>query len=48
MQFPVKVERFDAAMVSVSGPLTAVMEVETALMAVMRLDVSIHNNEYGY
>ena len=48
MQFPVRVQRFDAVMVSVSASLTAVMEVETALMAVMRLDVSIHNNEYGY
>ena len=39
MQFPVKVELSDAAMVNVSGPPTVVMGFETALMAVMRLDV---------
>ena len=33
-------EHFDAAMVSVSDPLIAVMEAENAQMAVMRLDVS--------
>ena len=41
VQFPVKVEHFDAAMVNVSAPLTAVMEFETALMEVMRLDVAV-------
>ena len=41
MQLPVKVEHFYAAMVNVSGLLTAVMEFETALMAVMRLDVAV-------
>ena len=39
VQFPVKVEHFDATMVRVSAPLIAVMGIETALMAVMRLDV---------
>ena len=40
MQFPVRVERFDATMASVSGPeLTAVMGFETAVMEVMRLGV---------
>ena len=40
MQLPVKVEHFDATMLSVSGPVvTAVMELETAVMAVMRLGV---------
>ena len=39
MQFPVKAELSDAAMVNVSGPPTVVMGFETALMAVMRLDV---------
>ena len=35
-----EVERFDATMLSVSGPVvTAVMEFKTALMAVMSLDV---------
>ena len=34
-------ERFDAAVVNVSGSLTAVMEFETALMEVMRLDVAV-------
>ena len=34
-------EHFDAAMVSVSAHLIAVMEAETALMAVMRLDVVV-------
>ena len=32
-------EHFDAAMVNVSGLLTAVMEFETAVMAAMKLDV---------
>ena len=35
------VQVFFAALVSVSLPLTTVMVFETALMAVMRLDVSI-------
>ena len=39
MQFPVRVERFDATMASVSGALTAVMGFETAVMEVMRLGV---------
>ena len=39
MQFPVRVERFDATMVNVSGALTAVMGFETAVMEVMRLGV---------
>ena len=34
-------EHFDAVMVNVSGSLTAVMEFETALMEVMRLDVAV-------
>ena len=45
VQHFVKVEHFNAAMarVSVSAPLVAVMGDETALMAVMRLDVqTIH------
>ena len=33
-------EHFDAAVVNVSGSLTAVMEFETALMEVMRLGVA--------
>ena len=49
-------ELFDAAMVSVSSPLAAVMGIKTVLMAVMRLDVvsyqiiqSQHGNTYcGY
>ena len=39
VQLPVKVEHFDAAMVHVLAPLIAVMGIETALMAVMRLVV---------
>ena len=39
MQFPVKVEHFDVAMVSVSSLLIAVMGIKIVLMAVMRLDV---------
>ena len=39
MQLPVEVERFDATMLSVSASLTAVMGIETAVMAVMRLGV---------
>ena len=39
VQFPVKVEHFDAAMVSVSSPLAAVMGVKIVLMAVTKLDV---------
>ena len=34
-------EHFDAAIVNVSGSLTAVTEFETALMEVMRLDVAV-------
>ena len=34
-------EHFDAAMVNVSGFLTAVMEFETALMEVMRINVTV-------
>ena len=34
-------EHFDAAMVHVSARLIAVMEDETALTAVMRLDVAV-------
>ena len=34
-------EHFDAAMVNVSGLLTAVMEFETAVMAVMKPDVAV-------
>ena len=34
-------ERFNATVVNVSGSLTAVMEFETALMEVMRLDVAV-------
>ena len=34
-------EHFVAAVVNVSGHLTAVMEFETALMEVMRLDVAV-------
>jgi len=39
VQLPVKVEHIDAAMDNVSDLLTVVMGLETALMAVMRLDV---------
>ena len=39
MQFPVRVERFDATMVNVSGSLTTVIGFETAVMEVMRLGV---------
>ena len=39
VQFPVKVEHFDATAVHVSDPLITVMGIETALMAAMRLDV---------
>ena len=39
IQFPVKVEHFDAAMVSAPSSLAAAMEIKTALIAVMRLDV---------
>ena len=39
VQFPVKVEHSDAAMVHASSPLAAVMEMKTVLMAVMRWDV---------
>ena len=39
VQFSAKVEPSDAAMVSVSSPLAAAMEIKTALIAVMRLDV---------
>ena len=48
MQFPVKVEHFDATMVRVSDPLIAVMGTETALMAVMRLDVVSYQNYSGW
>ena len=41
VQFPVKVELSGATMVSASSPLAAVMGTETALMAVMRLDVVV-------
>ena len=41
VQFPVKVEHFDATMVRVSDPLIAVMGTETALMAVTKLDVVV-------
>ena len=41
IQFPVKVEHFDATTVHVSAPLITVMGTETALMAVMRLDVVV-------
>ena len=41
IQFPVKVEHFDATTVHVSDPLIAVMGTETALMEVMRLDVVV-------
>ena len=34
-------EHFDATTVHVSDPLIAVMGTETALMAVMRLDVAV-------
>ena len=34
-------EHFNAAMVNVSGHLSAVMEFKTALMEVMRLDVTV-------
>ena len=39
VQIPVKVEHFDAAMVSVSAPSNVVMEIEIALMEVMKLVV---------
>ena len=39
LQPPVKVEHSCAAMDNASNPLTVVMELETVLMAVMRLDV---------
>jgi len=39
VQLPVKVEHFGAAIDNVSDLLTVVMGPETALMAVMRLDV---------
>ena len=42
VQLPVEVEHFDAAMVHVLTPLIAVMGIETALMAVMRLVVVSH------
>ena len=48
VQFPVKVEHFDATMVCVSAPLIAVMGIETALMAVMRLDVVSYQNYSGW
>ena len=48
VQFPVKVEHFDATMVRVSDPLIAVMGTETALMAVMRLDVVSYQNYSGW
>jgi len=35
------VEHFNAAMVNVSGSLTAVIEFEIALMEVMRLNVAV-------
>ena len=38
VQLLVKVEHFGAPIISVSAPLIAVMELVTALMAVMRLD----------
>ena len=47
VQSPAKVEHFDAAMASVSGLLIAVMEAETALMAVMRLDVVSYQSIQG-
>jgi len=39
VQLPVKVEHSCAAMDNASNPLTVVTELETVLMAVMRLDV---------
>ena len=43
VQLPVEVEVSDAAMDNASDLLTVVMELENALMAVMRLDaVSYH------
>ena len=39
VQLPVKVEHFSAAIDNVSNLLTVVMGLETALMAVMKLDV---------
>ena len=38
-QFPAALEHLDAVIVNASYPLVAVMGHETALMAVMRLDV---------
>ena len=40
-------EHFDAAMVSASSPLAAVMGDEIALMAVMRLDVVSNQTVWG-
>ena len=43
VQLPVKLEHFGAAIDNASDLLTVVMGLETALMAVMRLDVvSLH------
>ena len=39
VQFPVRVEHSGAAMASALAPLTAVMGIKIALMAVMKVDV---------
>ena len=41
VQFPVKVEHFDATMVRVLDPLIAVMGIEIVLMEVTKLDVVV-------
>ena len=41
IQFPVKVEHFDATTVRVLDPLIAVMGIEIVLMEVTKLDVVV-------
>ena len=47
VQLPVKVEHFGAAIDNVSDLLTVVMGLETALMAVTRLDVVSNYPEWA-